>query len=208
MIKFLFILLFVCNTAGCASVSNRNSSLKINTAPQYKEVISQKAKPSSLLAFVFGKTDFSGLLKTPYVRLLVVRRDDPSKQFFFIFGSKANQDVLPWKEGQLIEPGYFYLHLAPGPYRITEIAIPVASTMAEETVSLDFDVRPGVISYVGTLDVNGTKERVKFGGVPLVKPGFEYTLLVRDEFDEALEVLKERYADVRSAFKKELFKVN
>ncbi len=209
MKKYLFILFFACYAAGCASLSDQKGSLAINTPPEQKNAVAARPKgPARERAFAFGKTDFKGLLKVSYVRLLVARRDDLSKQYSFIFGSKANQNVLPWKEGRLIEPGYFYWHIPPGAYRITQIAIPVGTTMAEEEVAIDFEVRSGTVSYLGTLDVDGTKERVKFGGVPVMRPGFEYVITVRDEFDEALQVLKKRYADVRSAFKKELFRVN
>jgi hypothetical protein len=145
-------------------------------------------KPAA--GFIAGKTDFRGLLKTAYVRLTVIRRDDPSRQFFFYVGSKGNQSVVPWGEERSVEPGYFVLEFAPGPYKITQIAIPVGSTMAEEDLELDFEVRPGKAVYVGTLDVDGTKEKVKFGGVPLIRPGFAYRLAIHDDIAEALSGLK------------------
>lgn len=131
---------------------------------------------------VLGKTDFRGLLKTTYVRLTIVPRGQPDLASFFYVGSRANQSLLPWGKGEVIEPGYFTLVLAPGSYIITAIAIPVGSAIAEEPLSLGFDVVAGVVAYVGTLEINGTKERVKFGGVPLVQPGFEYELNVSDDF--------------------------
>ena len=93
--------------------------------------------------------------------------------------------MVPWADGKVIEPGYFYLELPVGAYEITAIAIPVGSTIAEESVALDFEIAPDRVNYLGTLDVNGTKERAKFGGVPVVKPGFEYELALGDDFEAA-----------------------
>jgi hypothetical protein len=134
---------------------------------------------------VFGKTVFTGLLKTAYVRLTIVSRDDPARKYFFIVGDKANQSVVPWAEGKVIEPGYFYWELPVGLYEITAIAIPVGSTVAEEPVALDFEIALDLVNYLGTLDVNGTRERAKFGGVPIVQPGFEYELAIGDDFEVA-----------------------
>ncbi|NLE64921.1 MAG: hypothetical protein GX606_03280 [Elusimicrobia bacterium] len=141
-----------------------------------------QTKPSR----IFGKTDFRGLLKRAYVRLTIEDRERKGPAFFFIIGSPENQSVVPWKEGKVIEPGYFYLDIPPGEYRITRIAIPVGTTMAEEDVAVALDVPEESAVYVGTLIVDGTGERVKFGGVPVVKPGFEYHLEVLDEMPEAI----------------------
>jgi hypothetical protein len=91
---------------------------------------------------------------------------------------------------------------------VTEIAIPVGSALAEERVLLSFTVVANKISYLGTLDVTGTKERVRFGGVPIMKPGFEYDLRIDDEFEPAKKELEMRLPRHRSPVVKELFKVN
>ena len=166
------------------------------------------AKPRVRPGLVFGKTDFKGILKASFVRLTLVRKDDPEKEYFFYVGAKGNQSVVPWGKGQLIEPGYFYLQLTSGDYEVTEISIPVGSALAEERVALDFTVAPNRISYLGTLDVTGTKERVHFGGVPIVKPGFEYELRINDEFEPARKELEARIPRHKSPVVKELFKVN
>jgi hypothetical protein len=57
--------------------------------------------------------------------------------------------------------------------------------VAEEAVALDMEVSMDKVFYLGTLELDGIKERAKFGGVPLVKPGFEYTLIVNDDFEAA-----------------------
>lgn len=134
---------------------------------------------------MFGKTDFRGLLKAAYARLTIVDRTDPSRVYFFYVGSKNNQNILPWGKGEVIEPGYFFLNLPPGKYTITAIAIPVGSTIAEESLALGLEVSADKTFYLGTLTVDGIKERAKFGGVPLVRPGFEYALAVDDEFEAA-----------------------
>jgi hypothetical protein len=116
--------------------------------------------------------------------------------------------VVPWGKGRLIEPGYFYLQLTPGDYEVTDIAIPVGSALAEERVSLSFTVTANKIIYLGTLDVTGTKERVHFGGMPIVRPGFEYDLRIKDEFEPAKKELETRIPRHRSPVVKALFKVN
>ncbi len=134
---------------------------------------------------VFGKTDFCGLLKVAYARLTIVDQADPSRVYYFYVGSKSNQNLLPWGKGEVMEPGYFFLQLPPGKYAVTAIAIPVGSTIAEEPLALEMPVSVERTYYLGTLKIDGIKERAKFGGVPLVRPGFEYTMAVEDEFEAA-----------------------
>lgn len=167
----------------------------------------QAAVKKPQVGLIAGKTDFRGLLKAPYVRFSIVRRDDPSKRFFFYIGNKGNQSVVPWGEDTVVEPGYFTLQMEPGPYKITRIAIPVGSTVAEEDLELDFEVIAGKTYYVGTLDIEGTKEKVKFGGVPLIRPGFSYRLAVKDEMDEAVMEMRERLSPDMALMEKRLFTV-
>jgi hypothetical protein len=178
-----------------------------------KTAISLKALPLTVPpkklqeGFIIGKTDFKGLLKTAYVRLLIVSRDDPASRYYFYVGSKGNQSVVPWGEGKVIDPGYFMLQLPPGPYKMTSIAIPVGSTIAEEGMELDFDVVAGKAFYVGTLDVDGTKEKIKFGGVPLVRPGFVYKLSVVDDFAEAVVGARTLLPDAKMPLVRNIFTV-
>ena len=188
------LILLIC-LAGCAALSSSIKSGTSDVRPGFEKasVIAQapmvKRGPAHVarrsIGLVFGKTIFAGLLKTSYVRLTIVLRDHPAQKYFFIIGDKANQSVVPWAEGKVIEPGYFYWELPPGAYEITAIAIPVGSTIAEEPVALDFEIARDRVNYLGTLDVNGTKERAKFGGVPVVQPGFEYELALGDDFEVA-----------------------
>ena len=194
-------------TLPAQSVAAKSSLLSNKEAPKLaadkKTTVVPKPPQPGLIA---GKTEFRGLLKAPYVRLLIVKRDDPAKQFFFYVGSKGNQSVVPWGEERSVEPGYFTLELSPGAYKITQIAIPVGSTIADEKMELDFEVLAGKAVYVGTLDVDGTGEKVKFGGVPLIKPGFTYHLVVRDEMDAA-DVLRGMLPASMSSIEKRLFNV-
>jgi hypothetical protein len=214
MWKSVLVLLLTMSSLGCAALSKPEGP-KIPVAfPVVKEAEQQPAsaqvstKPRIRYGLVFGKTDFKGILKASFVRLTLVRKDDPEKEYFFYVGARGNQSVVPWGQGRLIEPGYFYLQLTPGDYEVTEISIPVGSALAEERVSLGFSVTANKINYLGTLDVTGTKERVHFGGVPIVKPGFEYDLRINDEFEPAKKELETRIPRHKSPVVKELFKVN
>ncbi|NTV29182.1 MAG: hypothetical protein HGA80_03770 [Candidatus Omnitrophica bacterium] len=182
-------------------VSGRISPVKVSSSD--KPVVAKKPQ----FGLIAGKTDFQGLLKAPYVRFEIVRQDDPADKFFFYIGSKGNQSVVPWGEEKVVEPGYFTLQLAPGVYKILHIAIPVGSTIAEESLELDFEVAAGKVCYVGTLDVEGTKEKVKFGGVPLLRPGFDYRLAVRDEMGEAVTALQNMLPPDMPAVERRLFKI-
>jgi len=202
------------SSLGCAALS-KTEAPKIPVATPVAKGAEQwpggarvSAKPRVRYGLVFGKTDFKGILKASFVRLTLVRKNDPGKEYFFYVGAKENQSVVPWGKGQLIEPGYFYLQLTPGDYEVTDIAIPVGSALAEERVSLSFTVTAHKINYLGTMDVTGTKERVHFGGVPIMKPGFEYDLRIADEFAPAKKELETRVPRHRSPVVKELFKVN
>ncbi|MBF0122153.1 MAG: hypothetical protein HQL21_01940 [Candidatus Omnitrophica bacterium] len=187
-------LLLIC-LAGCTALSSsvKPEGNEVRSPSASAPEVAQVSMTSETLLDIdsvpvgigFGKTVFAGLLKTAYVRLTVISRNDPAKKYFFIIGDKANQSVVPWAEGRVIEPGYFYWELPVGSYEITAIAIPVGSTIAEESVALDFEMAFDRVNYLGTLDVNGTKERVKFGGLPVVQPGFEYELALHDDFEIA-----------------------
>lgn len=197
MYRNLTVLVLVILLAGCSTVPRRVAPDLAPALPDpvlEREIVSLEEpvlpveEPQSVIdptGLAFGKTVFSGLLRKAYVRLTIVSRQDPDRSHFFTVGDKNNQSVVPWERGRVIEPGYFYLELPPGMYQVTAIAIPVGSTIAEEPVALDFEIALDRVTYLGTLEVNGTKERVRFGGLPVVRPGFEYEIAVRDEFDEA-----------------------
>ncbi len=143
---------------------------------------------------IFAKTDFQGIVKTSYVRLSIVDNAARSNTYQLYIGDKGRQKNFPW-EVQTVKPGYFFIKLPVGVYRIDSISIPVSTTMAEEPMDITFEVGLDKVIYIGTLRVVGTKEKIKLGGVPLIKPGFEYTAELIDERKEALEEIRRRFPD-------------
>lgn len=141
---------------------------------------------------VFAKTDFQGLLKTSYVRLKIESLDVPAESFYLHIGGGTPESGLPW-EVKRVEPGYFFIELPSGKYRISSVAIPYGSTLATEDMNVEFVVEADAITYAGTLQLIGTKERIKLGGLPVIKPGFEFEQKVLDEKAEGLAVFNERY---------------
>jgi len=157
---------------------------------------------------VFAKTDFQGVLKTPYVKLIFERTDKAEEGKYQIYvGEKENQQTLPW-EGKTVEPGYFFIELPAGSYRISSISIPVGSTTAMEEVNVTFDVFADRIVYMGTLNVVGIKEKIRLGGVPVIRPGFEYSVEVFNEEKQAQEAFRQRYPNMSSDITTELIKVH
>ena len=57
------------------------------------------------------------------------------------------------------------------------------------------EVQENKILYLGTLKVVGEKEKIKLGGVPIIKPGFDYSIEISDERQEAFEELQKRFPD-------------
>ncbi len=149
----------------------------IETAPPVDEL-------GKLQGIVFGKTIFSGVLKADYVKLSMTKLEDESVKFYLIIGDKLGPALLPWNS-KSVEPGYFFLEMPAGGYRIDAISIPVGSTLATEETDLFFYVTPNGVTYIGTLAVVGTGEKVKFGGLPLLVPGFDYQIDIWDERAEA-----------------------
>ena len=107
----------------------------------------------------------------------------------------------------MVKPGYFFVELPAGQYKISSIAIPVGSTIAQEESHIYFEVIADTITYVGTLKLVGTKEKIRLGGVPVIKPGFEYTAQVVDEQKEGLAVFQERYPGVPSQIQVKLMEI-
>lgn len=222
---FLFTGVFLC-LAGCAANIKTVSSLPMQPEPSVvllgvtaqeqgqvtnllpsTEPPADQKKAESPSGIIFGKTEFKGLLKTSYVRLLIVNREDPAKQYVFAVGDRMSSGLLPWvQDSKVIEPGHFVLELPPGNYKMTQVAIPAGSILAEESLELDFSVQTKGAVYLGTLMIDGKNEKVKFGGIPLIRPGFEYVLEVRDEFDEAVKFIGQFIPD-DYFIKKDLFTV-
>jgi len=69
-------------------------------------------------------------------------------------------------------------------------------------------VTEGVITYAGTLQINGTKEKIRLGGVPVIKPGFEYNVNIVDEREEGMSIFRGRYPEFTGEVIFRLMKVN
>ena len=156
---------------------------------------------------VFAKTDFQGVLKTSYVRLHFEGQGKGTRSFDLDIEGKIDKDSLIGG-GKTVKPGYFFIELPAGSYRISSIAIPVGSTLAEEDINVCFDVIPGAIVYMGTLNVNGTKERIRLGGVPVIKPGFDYDVQVMDERSEGIFAFHQRYPGIPAVIETRLMRLS
>lgn len=153
-------------------------------------------EPAVITGIVFAKTVFEGLLEASYVELGIIDQSDPAKTYKLRIGEKANPTSFPWNF-QTVKPGYFFIDLPPGNYRIESIAIPVGTgtTLAMEPMDIAFIVEESKAVYLGTLKVFGIKEKIRLGGVPVLKPGFEYRAEVLNEQEEAMVIFRQRYAE-------------
>jgi hypothetical protein len=141
---------------------------------------------------IFAKTNFQGLLATRYVKFLFENQDDPTHRFQLHIGENSDQQTFPW-DVKTVKPGYFFVELPVGRYKISSVSIPVGLTMATEEMDVGLEVIPNAICYVGTLKMVGTKERIKLGGLPVIQPGFEYTIEVLDEREEGKAAFQKNY---------------
>ena len=156
---------------------------------------------------IFAKTEFSGLLATRYVKFLFTDKEDSEHKFQLLIGETAEQQAFPW-DVKTVRPGYFFVELPAGKYTIESVSIPVGSTTATEDMNVDLEVLANTICYVGTLKMVGTKERIKLGGLPVIKPGFEYTVEVIDEREEGAAAFKQNYPNYPYGVSIKLMKVN
>ena len=156
---------------------------------------------------VFAKTDFQGVLQATYVRLRIEGEGKDTRSFYLDIEGKPEENPL-FAGGKMVKPGYFFIELPAGSYRISAVAIPVGSTLAEEDISISFEVLPNAVVYMGTLKVVGTGERVKLGGVPVIKPGFDYETAVFDERREGIYAFHKRYPDIPVEIETRLMRVN
>lgn len=159
------------------------------------------------IGLIFAKTIFEGVVKTSYVELIIVDQDSPDQKFQLIIGDKERQKSFPWKV-QTVKPGYFFIELPQGHYRIQSMAIPVGTTKAQEEVDIVFDVNAQKATYLGTLKILGTKEKVKLGGVPVLQPGFEYNVNVVNEESEAYEEFQFHFPEYPDPVITNLMQVN
>ncbi|MDZ4242794.1 MAG: hypothetical protein U1D99_08200 [Candidatus Omnitrophota bacterium] len=154
---------------------------------------------------IFAKTEFEGVVKASYIKLSIIDQKDPAKTYDLVIGDKTRQQEFPWNS-ETVRPDYFFIELPMGSYRIRSLSIPVGSTMATEDMDVAFEVRPEKIIYLGTLKVTGTKETVKLGGVPVLKPGFEYTIHILNEQPEAFNEFYKRFPNLPRSLDVQLMK--
>lgn len=226
-LSFMFLIL---SLVGCASHSANMGTLK--SSPSYGvnedqtlnppvEDVNSVTEPSPLhnveeskiddkeapKGVIFGKTFFEGLLKTSYVKLRFEALDESGYGYDLYLGDKARQASFLW-DVKTIEPGYFFIELPVGKYKIRSISIPVGSTVAEEPADLDVVVTKDEVTYVGTIQAVGTKERIRLGGVPVIRPGFEYSISVQDDSAEAKALFHERFAAFEGDIQTSLIHIN
>ena len=203
----LFLMVVLLN--GCAGMQKQNpvqqkSAVPVTQSPAAKHP-QKEGKPAISTGLVFAKTQFEGVVKTAYIELSIVDDTDPNKKYQLFIGDKARQVAFPWIS-QTVNPGYFFIELPEGGYHIYAISIPVGRTTADEAMDMTFHVQKNKIIYMGTLHVTGTKETIKLGGVPVIKPGFEYVADVIDERDEAFPELRERFPRLKGEVVVELMR--
>ena len=206
-IKFILVSLVIGLSSGCKTISPgelppsdssvqsssaENSKVLERIAPQSIVAPGIEAEPEPPKGMIFAKTEFEGVVKRSFVRLTLIDQQDRSKVYQLYIGDKSRQLDFPWN-AQSIQPGYFMIELPAGSYTIASLSIPVGSSLATELMNVTFEVNPEKTVYLGTLSVIGTKERVKFGGVPVIKPGFNYTVRIENEYAEAVQELTKHF---------------
>jgi hypothetical protein len=185
IILYLFLFIFL---QGCAAHKSVTHSHKV--IPKIAPIVPVKSlkeveKPKTISkGIIFFKTQFEGILDSSYVKLIILDRINPKDMFELYLSDQREGNYLPW-EIKIRKNGYSYLRLPVGKYRIATVSVPVGTTQATEVIDINFDVLPGKVLYLGTLILNGTKEKIRLGGVPIIKPGFEYTVKILDEAGEA-----------------------
>jgi len=204
--KRIIILVFsICILSGCISLQKVSEPEKIISEQPKAEFEDpniplelQNIKDEDLEEYVekkgviFAKTDFQGLLETRYVKFLFEDQDNPAHKFQLHIGENSGQQTFPW-DVKTVKPGYFFVELPAGRYKIISVTIPVGSTTATEEMAVTLEVLPDAVCYVGTLKMVGTKEKIKLGGVPVIKPGFEFTVEVLDEREEGSMAFSRNY---------------
>jgi hypothetical protein len=208
--------------AGCASVKEGTSSPPKHELRETAEQVSQAQPAMPQLqnvdqyqlesyelqtGVIFAKTDFKGVLEKTYVQLFFEDVNNDANKFILYIGDKAGQQAFPW-DVKPVQPGYFFVELPAGEYKVTSITIPVGSTQAIEPIDISLEVTLDQVVYVGTLQVVGTKERIKLGGLPVIKPGFEYAATVLNEQEEAMDIFHQRYPDYSKEIKVEIMQLN
>lgn len=162
------------------------------TPPQLRNVAEENMAPSVKNGVIFAKTDFQGVLEKTYVKLLFEDAVNADNKFHLYIGDKEGPQPFMWDVNP-VKPGYFFIELPAGIYRISSISIPVGSTQATERMDITVQVLPEKVTYIGTLQMVGIKEKIRLGGVPVIRPGFEYAADILNEKEEALQTFQQRY---------------
>jgi len=163
------------------------------TPPELRNVPEENlATPNVKNGVIFAKTDFQGVLEKTYVKLLFEDIANSANKFQLYIGDKEGPQPFMWDVNP-VKPGYFFIELPAGNYRITSISIPVGSTQATERTDITLQVLPEKVTYIGTLQMVGIKEKIRLGGVPVIRPGFEYAANIINEKEEALQTFQQRY---------------
>jgi len=221
MKRLILLLISICYlSSGCVSLKNASEPEKIVPEQRKAEFDDSEAPPElqnikgedleeyiQKKGVIFAKTDFQGLLNTRYVKFLFEDLDDPEHKFQLHIGENSEQQAFPWNV-KSVKPGYFFVELPVGRYKIASVTIPVGSTTATEKMDVTLEVLPDAVYYVGTLKMVGTKEKFKLGGVPVIKPGFEYTVEVLDEREEGSAAFSKNYPDFPHGVSIKLMQVN
>jgi len=208
---------FLAAVIGCAPVVTspyptspvRRGEPVLNNSSEVIEIANQEAEPLLVeegLGRIFAKTVFEGVVRTSYVSLTITDVLHPTREYQLIIGDRERQKNFPW-EVQRVGQGYFFIELPEGEYRISSITIPVGTKKATEPMDVVFNVETGRAAYGGTIQVVGIRERFRLGGVPLVKPGFEYRLKIFDEMQQAVIEFKQRYPDFKGGVVKRLMQL-
>lgn len=206
MFKNLYFFLVILVCCGCASVGQKNNT----HIPDKKQLpVAREAKPPARPpvadGIIFGKADFQGVLKVEYVKLLIVDENNPEKEYELFFGDTDEPQLL-FGQSSSVEPRYFFLELPASKYKITSISIPVGTTLATEKTDIAFTVEKETVIYLGTLRVTGTDQKIRFGFVPLLKPGFDYKIDIINEKDEAIKEFTGKYPLIKRDIQVNLMK--
>lgn len=208
----IVVLLFL---AGCATVDQKISEpivvpemqvelpveqVIIPVQPSEKETVEIKEEvekaPEILKGIIFGKTNFEGVLKDRAIRIVVENINNKALRFEFQIQEPSKKQILPWNVRHL-DPGYFFVELPEGQYKISKVSILVGTTLATENINVSLNVVANKVVYLGTLNIDGTKERIKLGGLPVIQPGFEYAAKVVNEHENAMSILNQNFPELK-----------
>jgi hypothetical protein len=192
MRKFFYFLLIASLSAGCTTIPpSKNQPSRTMVLAEKTTNRTPAPKPPVVDGVIFGKADFRGVLKVGYVKLMIVDEAEPEKTYELFFGDRTGET------DSSVQPHYFFLELPASKYRITSISIPVGTTLATEKIDISFTVEKASLIYLGTLRVTGTDQRIRFGAVPLIRPGFDYKVEILNEQNEAVKEFHNRYPQIR-----------